>query len=134
VSANPKRILIVDDDQDIVDSVTIMLQSEGYEIVAARSGEDCMKAVEENRPDLILLDIMMEKLTTGLHVGYELRKHPEYKTIPIIIVSGIGEATGLNIATEKETGYVAADEFLEKPVKPDVLLKKVAELIKAGEQ
>ena len=72
---------------------------------------------------------MMEKLTTGLHIGYDLRKHPDYKTIPIIIISGIGEATGFDIATEKETDYVAADEFLEKPVKPDVLLKRVAELI-----
>jgi CheY-like chemotaxis protein len=134
VSTDPKRILIVDDDQDIVDSVTIMLQSEGYEVVAARSGEECMKSVEEACPHLILLDIMMEKLTTGLHVGYELRKHPETKTIPIIIISGIGEATGLDIATEQETDYIAADEFLEKPVKPDVLLKKVAELMKASEQ
>ncbi len=132
VSANPKRILIVDDDQDIVDSVTIMLQSEGYDVVAARGGEDCMKIVGEKRPDLILLDIMMEKLTTGLHVGYELRKHPEYKSIPIIIMSGIGEATGLDLAAEKETDYIAADEFLEKPVNPEVLLKRVAELTQAS--
>lgn len=126
---NPKRILVVDDDQDIVDSITIMLESQGYEVVAAQSGEEGMRLVEEKRPDLILLDIMMEKLTTGLHIGYDLRKHPDYKSIPIIIISGIGEATGFDIATEKETDYVAADEFLEKPVKPDVLLKRVAELI-----
>ena len=126
---NPKRILVVDDDQDIVDSITIMLESQGYEVVPAQSGEEGMRLVEEKRPDLILLDIMMEKLTTGLHIGYDLRKHPDYKTIPIIIISGIGEATGFDIATEKETDYVAADEFLEKPVKPDVLLKRVAELI-----
>jgi CheY-like chemotaxis protein len=126
---NPKRILVVDDDQDIVDSITIMLESQGYEVVAAQSGEEGMRLVKEKRPDLILLDIMMEKLTTGLHIGYDLRKHPDYKSIPIIIISGIGEATGFDIATEKETDYVAADEFLEKPVKPDVLLKRVAELI-----
>ncbi len=126
---NPKRILVVDDDQDIVDSITIMLESQGYEVVAAQSGEEGMKLVEEKRPDLILLDIMMEKLTTGLHIGYDLRKHPEYKSIPIIIISGIGEAMGFDLAAEKETDYVAADDFLEKPVKPDVLLKRVAELI-----
>ena len=126
---NPKRILVVDDDQDIVDSITIMLESQGYEVVAAQSGEEGMRLVEEKRPDLILLDIMMEKLTTGLHIGYDLRKHPDYKSIPIIIISGIGEATGFDIATEKGTDYVAADDFLEKPVKPDVLLKRVAELI-----
>jgi len=126
---NPKKILIVDDDQDIVDSITIMLESEGYEVLAAQSGEEGVKLVEEKRPDLILLDIMMEKITTGLHIGYELRENPEFKSIPIIIISGIGEATGMNLAAEKETDYVAADEFLEKPVKPDVLLKRVAELI-----
>ena len=126
---NPRRILVVDDDQDIVDSITIMLESQGYEVVAAQSGEEGMRLVGEKRPDLILLDIMMEKLTTGLHIGYDLRKNPEYRSIPIIIISGIGEATGFDLATEKETDYVAADEFLEKPVKPDVLLKRVAELI-----
>ena len=126
---NPKRILIVDDDQDIVESITIMLESQGYEVVAAQSGEEGIKLVEEKRPDLILLDIMMETLTTGLHIGYDLRKHPEYRSIPIIIISGIGEATGFDLAAEKETDYVAADEFLEKPIKPDVLLKRVEELI-----
>lgn len=129
---NPKRVLVVDDDQDIVDSITIMLESQGYEVVAAQSGEEGMRLVEEKRPDLILLDIMMEKLTTGLHIGYDLRKHPDYKSIPIIIISGIGEATGFDIATEKGTDYVAADDFLEKPVKPDVLLKRVAELIQTS--
>ena len=129
MSAAPKRILIVDDDEDIVESMTLMLESEGYEVAAARSGEECMKSIEENRPDLILLDIMMEKLTSGLHVGYELRSHPDYKSIPIIHVSGIGEVTGMDIAAEKESDYIAANEFLEKPVKPEVLLQKVAELV-----
>jgi len=129
VDKKSKKILIVDDDEDIVDSLTIMLESKGYEVIAARSGEQGMKLVEEQRPDLILLDVMMEKLTTGFHIGYELRKHPEHKSIPIIIISSIGEATGFDIAAERETDYIAADEFLEKPVKPEVLLKRVAELI-----
>jgi CheY-like chemotaxis protein len=129
VSENPKRILVVDDDQDIVDSVTLMLESQGYEVVAARSGDECVKLVKEKRPDLILLDIMMEKLTAGLHVGYELRSKPEYKSIPIVIISGIGEAMGMDIAAEKETDYIAADEFLEKPIKPDALLQLVARYV-----
>jgi len=133
VTKKPKCILVVDDDPDIVDSVTVMLKSQGYEVVSARSGEECMKSVEEKRPDLILLDIMMEKLTTGLHVGYELRNHPSYKSIPIIVMSAIGEATGFDIAAEKRTDYIAAEEFLEKPVKPDVLLKRVADLIQKSE-
>ena len=124
-----KRILIVDDDEDIVDSLTVMLESEGYEVIAARSGEQGMKLIEEQRPDLILLDVMMEKLTTGFHIAYELRRHPQHRSIPIIIISSIGEATGFHIAAERETDYIAADEFLEKPVKPEVLLKRVAELI-----
>jgi CheY-like chemotaxis protein len=129
VDKKSKKILIVDDDEDIVDSMRIMLESAGYQVIAASSGEEGLKVVEEQRPDLVLLDIMMEKLTTGFHIGYELRKHPEHKSIPIIIISSIGEATGFDIAAEKETDYIAADEFLEKPVKSDVLLKRVAELI-----
>jgi CheY-like chemotaxis protein len=129
-----KRILIVDDDQDIVDSITIMLESAGYEVMAARSGEEGIKLIEEQRPDLILLDIMMEKLTTGLHIGYELRKRPEYESIPIIIISGIGEVTGFDIAAEKGTDYIAADEFLEKPVKSEVLLERVADLLQKNDR
>ena len=74
---------------------------------------------------------MMAEPTEGFHLGYKLREDPVYAHIPIIIVSGISEKTGFNFSKEKETDYIKADEFLDKPVSPQTLLSKVATLLGA---
>jgi len=74
-----KSILIVDDDKDYVECLTIMLEAAGFDVSSASNATDCMTAVKRNKPDLIVLDIMMEKLVSGLHVGYELRSDPAFK-------------------------------------------------------
>ena len=124
-----KSILIVDDDKDYVECLTIMLEAAGFDVSSASNATDCMTAVKRKKPDLIVLDIMMEKLVSGLHVGYELRADPDFKDIPIIMVSAILEETGFDVAAAKGTEYVAADEFLNKPVKPQVLLTTINRLI-----
>ena len=131
-----KRILIVDDDPDVVESTKIVLESAGYSVMTAADGTEAMARIEAQAPDLILLDIMMAEPTEGFHLGYKLREDAVYSHIPIIIVSGISEKTGFNFAKEKGTDYIEADEFLEKPVNPQTLLGKIAALLekKAGGQ
>lgn len=128
-----RTILVVDDDPDIVASIRMMLESEGYAVRAASDAAGCMEAVKEDPPDLILLDIMMERLTSGLHVGYALRSDPKTASIPIVMISAIGEVTGMHVAEEKDTDYIAADEFLEKPVSPAKLIPVVKRLLGEGE-
>ena len=127
--AQEKTILIVDDDPDIVESTRVVLESAGYRVMSASNGTEATDRIEREIPDLILLDIMMAEPTEGFHLGYKLREDPVYAHIPIIIVSGISEKTGFDFSKEKETDYIKADEFLDKPVSPQTLLSKVATLL-----
>ena len=124
-----KTILIVDDDRDFADCIRIMLEADGYDVECASSAKECMLAVEKRAPDLIILDIMMERLVSGLHVAYELRSNPAFKDIPIVMASAILEETGFDVGAEKGSDYVAADEFLNKPFKPEELLACVHRLL-----
>jgi len=134
MGAAEKTVLIVDDDADIVESTKIVLESAGYRVRAASDGNEALKSVEEEAPDLIILDIMMADPTEGFHVSYKLRKDPVYRDIPIIIVSGISEKTGFAFAREKDTDYIQADEFLDKPVHPQTLLTRVATLLERKQE
>ena len=127
--AHEKPILIVDDDPDIVESTRIVLESAGYKVVTAGNGTEATAEIEKQVPSLILLDVMMADPTEGFHLSYKLRKDPVYSAIPIIIVSGISEKTGFNFSREKDTDYIKADDFLEKPVNPQTLLSKIAALL-----
>jgi len=124
-----KKILIVDDDRDFADCIKIMLEADGYDVECASSARECMPAVEKRTPDLIILDIMMEKLVSGLQVGYELRSNPAFKDIPIVMVSAIFQETGFDVGGNKGSDYVAADAFLDKPIKPEELLACVRRLL-----
>jgi CheY-like chemotaxis protein len=127
--AQEKTILIVDDDPDIVESTRVVLESAGYRVMSASNGSEATERIGKQVPDLILLDIMMAEPTEGFHLGYKLREDPVYSQIPIIIVSGISEKTGFDFSKEKQTDYIKADEFLDKPVSPQTLLSKIATLL-----
>lgn len=124
-----QSILIVDDDTDFVNCVRIILESAGYDVASAFSASECMIELAEKKPDLILMDIMMEKLVSGLMLARELRADPAFTDIPILMMSAIRHETGFDVGASKESEYVAADEFLDKPVKPDVLLAAVERLL-----
>jgi CheY-like chemotaxis protein len=127
--AQEKTILIVDDDPDIVESTRVVLESAGYRVMSAANGTEATERIDQQMPDLILLDIMMAEPTEGFHLGYKLREDPVYSHIPIIIVSGISEKTGFDFSKEKQTDYIKADEFLDKPVSPQTLLSKIATVL-----
>ena len=114
-----KEIMVVDDDQDFIESITLMLESAGYSIITADSGERCLEILQYEKPDLIILDVMMETITEGFNIGYEIKSNPEYKNIPIIMVSSIQDDKGFHV--EKE--FVYADDFLNKPFEPSVFLE-----------
>jgi DNA-binding response OmpR family regulator len=122
------KVLIVDDDPDIVDSLTLVLKTEGYGVVSATSRDECMRGVENEKPDLIILDVMMEQPDDGFVVAQDLRRKGT-KT-PIIILSSIGHVTGYNYGKDSEVAPV--DEFVSKPVAPAELVAKVKALLKPG--
>jgi DNA-binding response OmpR family regulator len=120
------KILIVDDDQDLLDITSEILEAEGYDVSTADNVEDGEKEVKENNPDLILLDIMMKSPDDGIALLHKLRK--ENVTTPIIMLSGVSQVTGYEYGTCDEA--LACDDFLEKPVSPSVLIGKIESILK----
>jgi CheY-like chemotaxis protein len=128
--AGSQKILLVDDDTSLVAAMTSILESEGYEVEAAYDKADAMERIDRFRPDLILLDIMMEKLTDGFDICYKLKHDPEMKKIPVLVVSSITEKTGFRFSPTADGEYFEADGYMEKPVKPSDLLRRIEQLLK----
>ena len=131
------KILMIDDDPDIITAVRITLEAGGYEFHAARSSHEGLERIREINPDLIILDIMMETFTEGFHVSLTLRnpspdaEYALYRHIPILVLTAIHTTTPLRFAPDED--YLPVDAFLEKSAAPEELLAKVNELLgKAG--
>jgi DNA-binding response OmpR family regulator len=119
------KILIIDDDPDIVDAGRLVLEREGYQVEGAPSRADGMKKLEEVKPDLVILDVMMEEPDDGLRMAREIRKAGN--NVPIIMLTSVNAAMGLNI--DKDEEIVPVDEFQSKPVEPQTLIAKVKKLL-----
>ena len=120
------RILVVDDDPDITFAVSLYLKRDQHEVQTAASRAEGMKALEAFKPDLMILDVMMEQPDDGISMAQELRRMGH--TLPILMLTSVGKVTGMSFDRDNE--LVPVDAFFEKPVKPEDLLKKVAELLK----
>lgn len=121
---NKKRILIVDDEIDIVDTIQFMLESQNFECLAAYDGEDALLKAKTENPDLILLDIMLPKMD-GYKVCRLLKFDEKYKDIPIIMLTA--KAQDVDKLMGKETG---ADEYVCKPFVMDDLVKMIRGYLK----
>lgn len=127
------KILVIEDDADMVTAIRMPLEANGYEIVAAATGAEGLQKVKEIEPDLIILDVMMETTTAGFQVSLELRSPDEdseyaaYREIPILMLTAIHTTTSLRFGPDE--AYLPVDDFVDKPIDPDVLLEKVGALI-----
>jgi CheY-like chemotaxis protein len=124
------RILIIDDDPDITEAMTVVLENRGYEVDSAADGSEGMEKLKANRPDVIVLDVMMRTRQEGFEFSRELKTNPDYKDIPILMLTAVKEKTGLDFKTTAgDESWLPVEAFLDKPVKPDVLLEKVQSLL-----
>lgn len=125
------KILIIDDDPDIVEAMKVVLQSKDYIVSIAESGEEGLKKVEDERPDLIILDVMMETSDKGVEVAQKLRKTEYGKDIPILMLTAIKERLGWDFHRESEDEkWLPVDDYVDKPLKPGELLTKVEGLLR----
>jgi len=134
-----QKILVIDDDPDAVEVMRIALEANGYDVSSASNGTEGLRAVKAIRPELIILDVMMDTTTEGFQVSYQLRSHDpnseyrEFSTIPIIMLTGISQKMQMKFSTQRDGDYLAVDEFLEKPVRIDPLLETIRKLLKGPE-
>jgi DNA-binding response OmpR family regulator len=124
------KILIIDDDIDYVNATKTILETKSYEILVAYDKDAGMKIIESERPDLIILDVMMEKLSDGFKLCYQLKHDSKYKSIPVIIVTAVTKETGLLFSPKTDGEYLEAEDLIHKPIKPDDLLDKVENLLR----
>jgi len=129
---NPEKIIIIDDNTDYLFTMSTFLKRNGYETLTAEDGQKGIDLIEKERPDLILLDVMMESIYTGLDVCKKVRTNPDLKDIPIIGISGMADELGVQVEKWGDEDYFKVDEFFDKPVDKEKLLPKIKELLEEG--
>ena len=123
-----KRILIVDDDPDIVLASRLVLESAGYLVEEAGDGQICLEKMRANLPNLVLMDVMMANPLDGYYTTQQIADDPELSKVPIVMISSI--ATSQYAEAFPTTQYLEIREFISKPVEPRVLLRTVRRYVK----
>ncbi len=118
-------IAIIDDDPDVLDASSLVLTSKGYDVLTASNPDDGFKIVKENKPDLIILDVMMNEPDDGFFLAQKFRR--EKINTPIIMYTSISKSFGIDYGVNE---MVPVEEFVEKPISPELLLEKVEKLLK----
>jgi two-component system alkaline phosphatase synthesis response regulator PhoP len=127
----PQTILIIDDDLTVVIAMMHVLESKGYQVEAAYNKEEAIEKVMVLKPDLILLDIILERFTDGFFICCKLKHDPELMKIPVLAVSTMKEEFGFKYFPRTYGECFEADDFMEKPVIPIDLLERINKLLKA---
>ncbi len=123
-------ILVIDDDHDIREALTIILESQGYQVTTARYGAEGLEKIKSAKPDLVILDLIMPGVG-GFAVYKKLKasENPDWHTIPIIILTSLREESS-QARFEEETGMkMAVEGYVEKPISPSVILEKIARIL-----
>ncbi len=140
-----KKILIVDDEPDVISFVSAVLEENGYTSIGAKDGVEGLEVLRKEKPDLVLLDLMMPR-KSGITMFQELRKDPNMSNIPVVVVTGVSEVTGVDfrnfmykqplrdekkfVETTGLTKYTVPDGYIEKPIEPGELIKVIKEALK----
>lgn len=123
-------ILIIDDDPDITDAMSVILENRGYQVRVAHDSDEGRGKLKEARPDLIILDVMMRTSQEGFEFSREVKQDEQFKDIPILMLTGVKEKKGIDFKSAAgDKSWLPVDGFLDKPVKPDTLIEKVQDLL-----
>jgi DNA-binding response OmpR family regulator len=127
------NILIIEDDRDLVNSMRVIFESLNYKVRTAYNGKEGLEQIEKKKPDLIILDVMMATDTEGFDLAFKLRNHADYKSIPIIMVTGFTQRMA-ELGPEKFQHILGEDwpvtKIFEKPIDPDELLAATQAILK----
>jgi CheY-like chemotaxis protein len=129
--SEPKNILVVDDDIDLLDQVSMILDKEGYRVTRAQGQKEGEEALLTTIPDLAVLDLMMENMDSGFVLCHHVKRL--YPDTPVILLTAVKAATGLDFHPQSAEAatWVKADALLDKPVRPEQLKQEIRRLLKA---
>jgi DNA-binding response OmpR family regulator len=129
------KILLVDDDVDFVDLNKAVLENHGFKVMAAFSGKEGLDKVKFEEPDLVVLDLMLERHDTGFAFARALKGDPRYGKIPILLLTSVAETTGYDFSQELDGYWMKTDDYASKPLLPEELVKRIVALLaRAKEQ
>ena len=123
-----KKVLLVDDDVDFCEATKLLLDSKGYEVVLAYGGKEGLGKVRAEKPDLVILDVMMPEMN-GYDVCVVVKADPELKKVPVILLTAVDQALFKTTYTQAMGLMTEADDYIAKPVDPEELVKRVEELL-----
>lgn len=124
-----KKVLVIDDDNDFVESILNLLEARGYSVASAADGKEGVEKAKAEKPDLILLDVMMSTKDEGFNVARQLQEIEDVKGTPVIMVTGVRKEMSLPFGFEPDQTWLPVKQILEKPVKPETLLNAVSEAL-----
>lgn len=123
------NVLVVDDDRDFLLQEKMWLEAAGYRVATAGGESEAKRLLDQTRPDLVVMDLMMENADGGFTLCYQVKK--QYPDLPVILVSSVNAETGLDLdaATISERSWIKADAFLSKPIRFEQLRREIDRLV-----
>ncbi len=123
------KILLVDDDRDFVEATRLVLESKPYEVITAYNGNEGLNKAKNEKPDLIILDVIMP-VKDGFNAAEELKKDPELNAIPVIMLTSFADRVGETTLSVSQGLTLDTEDYIDKPVSPQELLKRVEKLLR----
>ena len=125
-----KHVLIVDDDTEFVKLYSLFLKNSGLEVSAVYSAAEAMDALESTRPDIVVLDVMMDGFSDGFELAREIKAEPDLKDTLILMMTAVTEKTGIEFKSSAgDPTWLPVDGYVDKPVEPDALLAEIGKLL-----
>ena len=123
------KILVIDDDKDFQDSTRSILEENGFEVASAYTPEEGIEKVKSEKPDLVILDVLMPSEYEGFEVARKIREELKLIKLPIIILSAVHQVKKIPYHFAPDENYLPVDYFIDKPASPELLLEKIKELL-----
>lgn len=124
------KILLIDDDEDLLRSFQVMIESKGFDVITASDGKEGYTKFKNENPDLLVLDVMMNTDLEGYNLLHEIKKEPAYKKIPIILLTGMIDKLGVNLISGVEDETMLPNvHFQDKPIDTQLLVKMIQDLL-----
>ena len=126
-----KKLLLIDDDEDLLRSFQVILESNGFDVITCNEGKNGFLILKQDKPDLLVLDVMMNTNLEGYNLLHMIKSYPEYRNMPIILLTGMRDQLGVNLysAVEDESLFPNV-RFQDKPINPHLLVEMISDMLR----